>query len=244
MYELRRILVEREDRNSRGYYEENLGLADDPGRTPIVGWIMSTLRVKPAALEKTHGLDTAFFCRFLRSKVELHFLLTLLSCGALMPVYYTGSNKSLPAENEFRTVGFEKLSLANVPSENTWRFWVSFGVFVLSAALTIAFQMRDYFIFDEARRRYRQSKNPSNYACLMQDIPQEFDTEESIKAYWQGLFPNEVEYVHQACDANKLLVKKTKWLNAVTRRERAEWELGMFPCLTLCLARTYLTCLA
>lgn len=32
-------------------------------------------------------------------------------------------------------------------------------------------------------------------------------------------------YVHRACDANKLIVKRNKWLKAVTKRERAEWEL-------------------
>lgn len=227
VYELRRILVEREDKASRGYYDEPLGTAEGPGRTPVVGWIASTLKMTPAKLEKSHGLDTAFFNRYLRSKVELHFLLTVLSCGVLLPIYYTAANKNLPKGNEFRTLGFEVFSLGNVPSANTWRFWASFLVFVLSVALTLSSVMRDYFAFDEARRRYRLSKNPSNYACLVQDIPREFSSEESIKTYWQGLFRSEIEYVHQACDASKLVDKKAKWLNAVTKRERAEWDLCM-----------------
>lgn len=39
------------------------------------------------------------------------------------------------------------------------------------------------------------------------------------------IFPSEVVYVHRAFDAKKLVKKQTRWLNAITKRERAEWDL-------------------
>lgn len=82
----------------------------------------------------------------------------------------------------------------------------------------------DYQAFDKARRRFRASSSPSNFAVLFQDIPADIATEEKIHAFWEDLFPGKVEYVHLALNAKKLVKKRARWLNAVTRRERAEWD--------------------
>lgn len=223
VFEFRQALRDRGEKT--GHRGENLKVPDPPSKVPLVGWIQSTLQQTPEKLEITHGLDAAFFVRYLRSKVVLHFVLTFLCCVVLIPIYWTAANKDLPETDELRTQGFQVVSLGNIPSDNSWRFYVAFSVYVLSAVLTVIATLLDYKAYDQARRRYRASNDPSNFAVLFQDIPVDMATEEKILAYWDGLFPGKVEYVHHVLNANKIVKKQAKWLNAVTRRERAEWEV-------------------
>lgn len=182
IFELRRVLRERGD--EKGLYGEDIGVSDPAGRAPLFGWIRSTLRQTPEVLEKTHGLDAAFFSRYLRSKVLLHLVLCILCCGCLLPVYWTAENKSLPEDDPLHTVGFQRYSLGNVSANDSWRFWVTYVIYVCSIVLTIGFTVLDYKAFDEARRRFRSSKSPSNYAVVFQDIPAEFASEDLICSYW------------------------------------------------------------
>jgi calcium permeable stress-gated cation channel len=222
VFELRRVLRERGE--NRGYNGEQLGVSDPPSRALFFGWISSTLKQTPQVLEKTHGLDAAFFSRYLRSNLILHVALSIICCGCLLPIYYTAGNKDLPVGNALRTLGIQRFSMGNLPADDSWRFWCTFCIYVCTVVLTVTFTLLDYRAYEAARRRYRASKNPANYAILFQDIPPEVATEGQIFDYWNGLFPGEVEHVHQACDASKLVVKKNKWLNAVTQRECAEWN--------------------
>lgn len=184
VYEFRRILKGRGELKGSG--GESLDVADPAGKIPLIGWIISALRQTPLVLEKTHGLDAAFFSRYYRTKVLLHFLLCILCCGCLLPVYWSGANKDLPVDNPLRTVGFQRFGLGNVPAGDPWRFWVTYAIYALSAIVTIVFTLLDYRAFDEARRRFRSSKDPSNYAVIFQDIPEEYASEEKIYDYWNG----------------------------------------------------------
>jgi Cytosolic domain of 10TM putative phosphate transporter/Late exocytosis, associated with Golgi transport len=146
VFDLRRILRER---GVKGLHGKDIGVAAAPGKTPVFGWIRATLQQSPEVLEKSHGLDAAFFTRYLRSKVVLHSLLALLCCGILIPVYWTAGNKDLPVGDPLRTVGFQKLSMGNISTTDPWRFGFVYAGYVCSAVLTIGFALLDYRAFDE-----------------------------------------------------------------------------------------------
>jgi Late exocytosis, associated with Golgi transport len=146
VFDLRRILRER---GEKGLHGKDIGVAAAPGTTPVFGWIRATLQQSPEVLEKSHGLDAAFFTRYLRSKVVLHSLLSLLCCGILIPVYWTAGNKNLPVGDPLRTVGFQKLSMGNISTADPWRFCFVYAGYVCSAVLTIGFALLDYRAFDE-----------------------------------------------------------------------------------------------
>ncbi len=195
VFEYRQALKDRGDDDSRGYYGEALGTCSAASRTPFVGWISSTLQQSPESLEKTHGLDAAFFVRFIRSRVLLFAVLSCFSCILLLPVYWTGPHKDLEPTDPLRTNGLQRFTMGNVSSKDPWRFWYAWGVYALSTVVSIGSLIRDYSAYISARKRYRASKNPANFACLVQDIPSDMCSEDSISMYWNGLFPSDIEYV-------------------------------------------------
>lgn len=126
VFEFRQALRDRGEK--KGHRGESIGVPDPPSKVPIYGWISSTLQQTPEKLEITHGLDAAFFSRYLRSKGLLHLLLTVICCTVLLPVYWTAGNKSLPEDDALRTQGFQVVSMGNIPTDNSWRFYVAFSI--------------------------------------------------------------------------------------------------------------------
>lgn len=153
------------------------------------------------------------------------FLFLCLPGAVLLPIYHTGSNKSLPEGNELRTIGIQTFSLSNVDQDDSWRFWITIAMeFVVFVVISVRL-ITDFTFYIKERRRYRASVNPANYAILVQDIPKKSCHEEAIYQHWNKLFPQEVERVYVINDGEKLVSNKAKFWNAVKKRERAEWDM-------------------
>lgn len=225
VFEARRTL------NTRGieldYFGYRVSYPSSPSYRPF-GWLGPVRRIDLEKVIDSHGLDTALFLRYLRLMIYLFTFLTVTSIMVL-PIYYTGTNKDLGQNDPSRTLGVNKFSLANLSKDDPWRFWFTFAIELVISVATCHFLRNEFMHYSAARRRYRSSKNPANYTILVQDIPEPNFSEEAVRHYWNKIFPGQVARVYVIYDARKLVSEKAKFWNAVTKRERAEWEAEYNP---------------
>lgn len=190
----------------------------------IFGWLLPTLRLDLETIADTHGLDAALFLRYHRFMLAL-FSSLALPAALLLPVYYTASNKHLPESDPARTLGVNKFSLSNVVRADPWRFWLLLAVEYAIAVFVCFHIIFQFAIYCRDRRRYRAAPHPANYAILIQDIPPPDCSEEAVRHYWNRVFPDQIAAVFFVRDARRLEKDKTKFWNAVNKREAAEWRL-------------------
>lgn len=221
VFEARRALNHR--RNPLDYHGRRVYTPPPPSYR-LFGWVGPVLRLELDTIAETHGLDTALFLKYLRAMAALFLCLCIASAG-LLPVFFTASNKDLPLGDSLRTKGINRFSIANLPEDDPWRFWVILLVEYVLTGLVCFYLSGQFALYSKDRRHYRAAKSPQNYTVLVQDIPPHSCSEEAVQYYWDRLFPGLVERVYIVHDARKLLVKKGKFWNAVTKRERAEWDM-------------------
>lgn len=212
----------------KDYLGNSMGVAEPPP-SKLFAWIIPVIKHDIEDMIPTHGLDTVMFLRFIRSQIYLFAALTVVCILVLVPVYGTASNKNLGEMDPLKTKGLDVVSLGNVNEDDKWRFWITFLWDIVVAFAVYAVMYKEYASYTRHRRKYRSDDNPANYAIVVQDIPEENQNEESIRAYWERLFPGEVAKVSYVYDAKKLIKKKTRFWKAVTKRERAEWEQEFNP---------------
>lgn len=195
----------------------------------FLGWLRGAWGVSlDEQLEESHGLDQVMHLRFLRSQLILFACISLVSL-VLSPVYITGSFKDLPEDNELKTLGIQIVTLSNVEATDP-RLWATIAADAVISVLVMWRMWRDIKKYTDARRRYRASRsNPSNYAIVVLDIEEEHCSEQQVFEYWDKLFPGQVVSVHHVHADKKLVRKKARFWDAVTRRERAEWAMAKDP---------------
>eukprot|EP00177_Eucheuma_denticulatum_P000975 GFKZ01001764.1.p1 GENE.GFKZ01001764.1~~GFKZ01001764.1.p1 ORF type:complete len:800 (-),score=119.57 GFKZ01001764.1:2043-4442(-) len=225
VYEARRTLNARY--SSPDYFNNRVSYPGSPSYR-FLRWVGPVLRIDLDNLIDSHGLDTALYLRYLRSMTTLFLILTIPST-ALLIVYFTASNKDLPSSDIRRTLGVNKFSIANLDRDDPWRFWFTYAIELLNIAIIAYILSVEFRYYSSVRRRYRSSRNPANYAILVQDIPNTSFSDHAVHHYWNKLFPNQIARVYLIYDARKLLANKQKFWNAVTKRERAEWEMEFNP---------------
>lgn len=220
IYDTRRLLNAR--RHPVDYYNNRI-YTPPPPSSSYFGWIRSAIVLDLDSVAKTHGLDTALFLRFLRT-MSLFFLILLIPSAILVPVYYTGRNKSLPEDHSAHTVGIQRLSLSNVSSDDHWRFWVTLAIDNLVVILTLALINHEFNTYVGYRVRYRASKNPSNYTILVQDIPPHAAGSTAVRHYWNRVFPSQIARSYYVFNSESIVSEKKKFWDEVSKKERAEWE--------------------
>lgn len=225
VFEARRTL--NTNRTKLDYFGYRVSYPGSPSYHPF-GWLGPVARISLERVIDSHGLDTALYLRYLRTMIILFSILTMLSVF-LLPTYYTSTNKDLPKGDVERTVGVNKFSLANLKKDDPWRFWFTFTVELFISIITCYILTHEFEYYSAARKKYRSSKNPANYTILVQDIPQASFSEEAVRHYWDKIFPDQIARVYVVYNGRKLVSEKVNFWNAVTKRERAEWEVRYNP---------------
>lgn len=212
------------DPNWNNYDGTPLFALPRPSHLPLA-WIPSTLFYPERKTVDTHGLDVAMYLRFLATQAKVFGVLTVFTALVLYPTYITAENKDLPEGNSLRAIGIEIASLSNVPDKSP-RLWVTLVSEIVVVTVILVFLYTDISKYTEYRRKYRADtkRNPSNYAIIILDIPAEHRTVPAIRRVFDGIFPNSVVAVHLVRDAERLAGLKAKYLTAVKKRERAEWD--------------------
>eukprot|EP00170_Pyropia_yezoensis_P002575 contig_10826_g2579 len=210
-------------------YEGNRVQALPSPPSGFLGWLRGAWSVRlDEQLEESHGLDQVMHLRFLRTQLLLFCAVAVL-CAFLLPIYGTGAFKDLPEDDELKTLGIQIVTLSNVESTNL-RLWATLVADAIITGLVFVFMWRDFKVYADSRRRYRASRNnPSNYAIVVMDIEEDHCSEQQVFEYWDRLFPGQVVSAHYVHADKKLVKKKARFWNAVTRRERAEWGMAKDP---------------
>lgn len=197
-----------------------------PSRKPFA-WIPSTLAYSEEKTVATHGLDVAMYLRFLATQAKVFAILTIFTAVVLYPTYITGENRYLPEDNPSRVFGIEIASLSNVADRSN-RLWVTLVSEIFVVATICLFLYWDIAKYTAYRRKYRAAPetNPSNFAIIIMDIPEKSRDVLAVRTLFNDIFPNSVVAVHIVRDAEKLYALKMKYVTAVTKRERAEWDLA------------------
>lgn len=199
-----------------------------PSHLPFA-WIPSTLAYSEAATITTHGLDVAMYLRFLATQVKVFFCLTIFTAIVLYPTYITADNRYLPDGNPSKAIGIELVSLSNVPDKSS-RLWVTLIADLIVVAIICWFLYRDIQVYTKYRREYRSSSsNPSNYAVIILDIPEPYRQSEKIQNVFESIFPQSVVAVHVVYNAENFYALKQKYVDAVAKLERAQWDVTHDP---------------
>lgn len=205
-----------------GYYNDRVQAPQSPSYS-ILGWIPSTINFSHEQISKTHGLDYALYLRFLRLMIFL-FLVLLLPAFVLVPIYATATNKDLPEVDHRRTIGIQQWALANVSSSDSWRFWATVVVDYVITIVVLIFLYFEFSLYAKCCIQYRASKNPSNYALFVRDIPSQYASPTDVENYWARFFPSTISRVYCVYNVEQITAEKEKFWRVVTSRERAEWR--------------------
>lgn len=186
-------------------------------------WLSPVFSVTEDEIVAKLGLDAAMFLRYLSSSFYMMAVLALLSAVIIMPAYGTGSEKdnTQGVEKENLIQGLLVISLANVPPGDP-RLWATLVMEYITAVVVLFFMARDFKRFADLRRLHVVSENPSNYALVVYDIPEEHLSVKHVRDRFELIVPGqiaEVILVRQCGKANKLLKQLDK---AVSKRELAE----------------------
>lgn len=130
----------------------------------------------------------------------------------LIPVYVTGGG-----EEE----GLAQIGVGNVVGKK--RLWAGLIIDWVVCGVFLWRLWKGYGEFAELRRRYRKGVNPGNYAVVVQDIPNEFNSTKGIREFMEGFVPGLVSEVVRVRDAGFLVKYRGKFDKAVGSREKAEW---------------------
>lgn len=193
-----------------------------PGKG-LCGWLKPVLFVTEDEIVSKLGLDAAMFLRYIKSSLIMMTVLTVIAALVIMPAYGTGSEKDNTDCESNCVEGLLVISLANVPPRDP-RLWAATVMEYLVAIVVFYFMARDFKRFAELRRHHVVTENPSNYALVVYDIPEEYQSVKHVRDRFELIVPGqvaEVILVRQCSKADKLLKKLD---TAVAKREAAEYQ--------------------
>lgn len=197
-----------------------------PSNWPFA-WIKPVLWYPEETFIRTHGLDAALFIRFLKINCFMFGFLSIWALVVLLPVYATAGNKDVRLRTGARVVeGVQILSLSNVKDKD-WRLWITLVSELLVVTVITFFIRKEMHNHKTYRLAYRadSSRNPSNYAIMVLDVPQESRTEELIRKFFVRCLPGEVREVYHLRDAENLVNAKSKIIAAMKAREKDQFRL-------------------
>lgn len=209
-------------RSYNDYNGRRVGLTHPIPDDSFFGWMKAVLQTPEREVIRKIGLDAAMFLRYIRTCLTIVSILAFFSVLILMPVFGTAGNKRLSPDDSNFVEGLRVVSLANVEARSS-RVWVVTVSEFLIAAVVIFFMRKDYKAYADARREYRNSETPVNYALAVLDIPEEYRNEEAIRQRFELVVPGQIADVLIVKDSAHMLKHRAKLEKAITQREVAEY---------------------
>lgn len=199
-----------------------------PPRPPSYpfGWVPPVLLYPEANFVKSHGLDAALYIRLLRMLALMFAVLSVYNLIVLVPLYGTAANQYLEPTDRDYVVGVTVFSLSNVQAQSQ-RLWGTLISEIVVLAVIAIFVRHELGVHKQYRLEYRADslRNPSNYAVLALDVPAEQRTAERIRKFFVRCFPGEVAAVYHIRDAENIENAKGRVVNAISKREKAQFRL-------------------
>ncbi|CAB9528745.1 CSC1-like protein [Seminavis robusta] len=181
-------------KNSVDLYEPRQHTRKHRSPAPFAtSWWKSAWEVEQDELLRCVGLDSFMFLRFLRLGAQLCGLGSVLAVLVLIPVYATGDNRGNA------TLQFNQITLARVEAASP-RLWASLLAWYLFVAFVLYAFWNEWQLFRTHRSAFlargdQDMPQEYRYAVRVEGIPPEFRTDKALKAYFERLFPNQVQQV-------------------------------------------------
>mmetsp|Transcript_23134 Transcript_23134/g.34161 ORF Transcript_23134/g.34161 Transcript_23134/m.34161 type:complete len:893 (-) Transcript_23134:388-3066(-) len=183
-------------------------------KTPLpLAWVPAILRVSTSQVRKICGMDAYFFLRYIRICFQVTAITGFYGILILCPLYATGGNGA---------VGWYHLSMANLVSKS-WRLWFPTGFMVLMTLYVCFLLNEEYKHYVNCRMEFL-TKGDSHvhpqqrYTLMVEEIPHELRNDESLRQYFEQLFPNRV---HSTC----IVLNLPQLTELCARRERVVQRL-------------------
>lgn len=171
------------------------------------------------------GLDIYLLIRFARLGFDVTYYPFLISCIAVLPVYYTAAKDSSRNNYLSNTIN----SIEN-GSRLIWvvlvfsclfiffvlrRLWVEWEVFIQLRHDYLARGTRSFYHNNSIKRKYQRT-------CIVECVPDECRTDVALFDTFNKLFPNQIECAEMLAETSKLEALVDDRKNIIVRLENAD----------------------
>lgn len=168
-------------------------------------WIYMAFHVNSEQIVEAAGLDGWTLCEFHSLNMRMFFVLSIIIMPILCPLHWDGHNKKQQPDM------LSRLDIGNMRTDgDTSRFWVHAILVWIVVIVTMAFLQRGHREFAQRRRTWLANmRHPRNCTLLVENIPPDFCTDSNLGAYFNEIFPGNVErtYICRQTDALRHAVR-------------------------------------
>jgi hypothetical protein len=189
-------------------------------------WIVEIYKVSEDELLRMVGLDAYMMVRYLSVCFRSSLFLSFFGIVVLVPVYATAGGDA---------IAWNKYTLANVPDlgddTQAQQLWVpAIFAYVFSAYYCFLLHS-EYKNFMEKRLRYLMEGDPNTppqtyYTVMLEHLPSQLRSVESLKAFFETIYPGQVHSVELTLDLGELdsVVARRRDVRDKLEHAIAAWE--------------------
>lgn len=173
----------------------------------VFGWVKLLLLTSDDEILEQCGMDTLFLLRFLRL-CEKVAAVAILCSAANFPIYFYAQKDSQDP--------LYKMTLSHLDTDETWRFWFTVATMYLVSITTCFLLWQEYQEYIRRRHEFMGRKHPQQYTVVLNGLPPNLCTQQTLRNYLELLFPKSVlhAYVALECsDLEKLVKERVKVRN-------------------------------
>ncbi|ETL89892.1 hypothetical protein L917_11272 [Phytophthora nicotianae] len=173
----------------------------------VFGWLKLLFFTRDDDILDQCGMDTLFFLRFLRL-CEKVTAVGILCSVANFPIYYYAKRDSLDA--------LYRMTLSHLDTDEMWRFWFTVITMYLVSLTTCFLLWKEYEEYIRRRHEFMSRKHSQQYTVVLNGLPPNLCTQQTLRNYLELLFPKSVLHVYVALecrDLEKLVAERVKVRN-------------------------------
>ncbi|UIZ24413.1 hypothetical protein KXD40_008626 [Peronospora effusa] len=173
----------------------------------VFGWVKLLLLTSDDDILEHCGMDTLFFLRFLRLCQKVAAVGILCSIFNF-PIYYYAQDDSLDA--------LYMMTLSHLDTDTTWRFFSTVITMYLVSMATCFLLWKEYEEYIRRRHEFMSRKHSQQYTVVLNGLPPNLCTQQTLRNYLELLFPKSVLHVYVALecrDLEKLVAERVKVRN-------------------------------
>ncbi|CAH0474057.1 unnamed protein product [Peronospora belbahrii] len=173
----------------------------------VFQWIKVLLFTTDEEIFEHCGMDTLFFLRFLRF-CEKVAAVGIVCSAVNFPIYYYAKRSSLDA--------LYMMTLSHLETDMTWRFGFTVVTMYLVSMCTCFLLWKEYEEYIRRRHEFMSRKHSQQYTVVLNGLPPNLCTQQTLRNYLELLFPHSVLYVYVALECRaleKLVAERVKVRN-------------------------------
>ncbi|CAI5728319.1 unnamed protein product [Hyaloperonospora brassicae] len=161
----------------------------------VFGWLRLLFCTRDDAILAHCGMDTLFFFRFLRF-CEKVTAVGIVCSAANFPIYYYAKRDSLDA--------LYMMTLSHLETDETWRFGSTVATMYLVSLAACFLLWQEYEEYIRRRHEFMSRKHTQQYTVVLNGLPPNLCTQQTLGTYLELLFPKSVLHVYVALECHNL----------------------------------------